>query len=108
MNWVAWIPPFFPFVHLLALLCLSSLLLHPSPSSSSSFPAGLFSPTALVIKLASSVGLLTLTATLIECLALYILPNKTNYREQIIDTSTVEMGRETAERKKKAEDPKAS
>ena len=61
-----------------------------------------------MIKLASSVGLLTLTATLIECLALYILPNKRNYREQIIDTSTVEMGREIAERKKKTEDPKAS
>ena len=52
--------------------------------------------------------MLTLTATLIECLALYILPNKRNYREQIIDTSTVEMGREIAERKKKTEDPKAS
>lgn len=71
-------------------------------------PLGVFSPTALVIKLASSVGLLTLTATLIECLALYILPNKQNYREQIIDASTVEMGREAAERKKRIQDPKAS
>ena len=71
-------------------------------------PLGVFSPTALVIKLASSVGLLTLTATLIECLALYILPNKQNYREQIIDVSTVEMGREAAERKKRIQDPKAS
>ena len=67
----------------------------------------MFSAVSLAIKLASSVGLLTLTATLIECLALYILPNKENYREQIIDATTVELGRE-AERIKKMQDPKAS
>jgi hypothetical protein len=59
---------------------------------------GKFSLSALVIKLASSVGLLTLTATMIECLALYILPGRQTYRDQIIDSTLLKRGEATMKR----------
>lgn len=53
---------------------------------------GMFSLSALLIRLVSGIGLLTLTATLTDTLALYILPNRKKYRKTIYDegTATVE------------------
>ena len=45
----------------------------------------MFSLSALVIRLASGIGLLTLTATLTDTLALYVLPNRRNYRKSVYE-----------------------
>ena len=43
----------------------------------------------LLLKLVSGMGLLTLTATVIDTLALYILPNRRKYRQSVYDESPV-------------------
>ena len=48
------------------------------------FP-GMFSLSALLIRLVSGVGLLTLTATVTDTLALYVLPNRTSYRRKMYE-----------------------
>ena len=49
--------------------------------------AGKFSSGNLVLQLVSVMGLLTLTATVIDIIALYIVPNKDNYRQYVFDES---------------------
>ena len=49
------------------------------------FHIGMFSLSALLIRLVSGVGLLTITATLTDTLALYVLPNRRKYRKTIYD-----------------------
>lgn len=44
---------------------------------------GMFSLSVLLIRLASGVGLLTVTATLTDTLALYVLPNRRKYRNYV-------------------------
>jgi len=51
-----------------------------------SFP-GQFSSSNLVLQLVSVMGLLTLTATVIDVIALYIIPNKDHYRQYVFDES---------------------
>jgi hypothetical protein len=46
---------------------------------------GVFSLSALLIRLVSGIGLLTLTATLTDSLALYVLPNRSNYRKRVYE-----------------------
>jgi len=48
---------------------------------------GQFSSANLVFQLVSVMGLLTLTATVIDVIALYIVPNKDNYRQYVFDES---------------------
>lgn len=59
---------------------------------------GMFSIGALLFKLSSGMGLLALAATIIDTLALYLLPNKGIYRNYVYETSQV-----INERKKKKE-----
>ena len=49
----------------------------------------MFSLPTLLLKLVSGMGLLTLTATVIDTLALYILPDKRRYRESVYDESPI-------------------
>ena len=53
------------------------------------FFAGKFSLTSLVIRLVSGMGLLTLTATIVDTLALYVLPDRFRYRSYVYETSPV-------------------
>ena len=53
------------------------------------FSLAMVSISALIMKLASVAGLLTLIATITDTLALYILPNKNTYREVVYDKSPV-------------------
>jgi hypothetical protein len=46
---------------------------------------GTFSFSALLLKLVSGIGLLTLTATIIDAVALYLLPNKDYYRRCVFE-----------------------
>ena len=48
---------------------------------------GQFSSANLVFQLVSVMGLLTLTATVIDVIALYIIPNKDSYRQYVFDES---------------------
>ena len=48
---------------------------------------GLFSLPTLLLKLVSGMGLLTLTATIIDALALYILPDRGRYRKSVYEES---------------------
>lgn len=50
---------------------------------------GKFSLVSLVIKLASGMGLLTLTATVVDTLALYVLPDRFRYRSYVYETSPI-------------------
>ena len=50
---------------------------------------GQFSLSSLIIKLASGMGLLTLTATIVDILALYVLPDRFRYRSYVYETSPV-------------------
>ncbi|CAB4028585.1 P2X receptor [Paramuricea clavata] len=50
---------------------------------------GKFSLASLVIKLVSGMGLLTLTATIVDTLALYVLPDRFRYRSYVYETSPV-------------------
>ena len=43
--------------------------------------AGSFSLASLLLKLVSAVGLLTLTATVVDLLAVYVLPDRTKYQQ---------------------------
>ena len=47
----------------------------------------MFSFSSLLLKLVSGVGLLTLTATIIDTVALYVLPNRMVYRKHVYDES---------------------
>jgi hypothetical protein len=49
---------------------------------------GMFSLSALLIRLASGIGLLTLTATVTDTLALYVLPNRRSYRRRVYEEAT--------------------
>ena len=49
------------------------------------FCVGMFSLSALLIRLASGIGLLTLTATVTDSLALYVLPNRKKYRRKVYE-----------------------
>jgi len=49
--------------------------------------SGHFSLPALLFHLVSGVGLLTLTATIVDILALYILPDKLRYRRFVYEES---------------------
>ena len=51
--------------------------------------AGMFSLPTLLLKLVSGMGLLTLTATVIDTLALYVLPDRRKYRKSVYDESPV-------------------
>lgn len=42
---------------------------------------------SLLLKLVSGVGLLTLTATIIDTIALYVLPNRMVYRRNVYEES---------------------
>ena len=55
---------------------------------------GKFSLASLVIKLVSGMGLLTLTATIVDTLALYILPDRFRYRGYVYETSPFAAGKE--------------
>ena len=55
----------------------------------SSVYAGVFSLPTLLLKLVSGMGLLTLTATILETLALYVLPDRGKYRKSVYDKSPV-------------------
>ena len=48
---------------------------------------GKFSLATLLVKIASGMGLLTLTATIVDTLALYILPDRLKYRSYVYETS---------------------
>ena len=48
---------------------------------------GLFSFSTLLLKLVSGIGLLTLTATVIDTIALHFLPNRAIYRQHVYDES---------------------
>jgi len=48
---------------------------------------GRFSLSSLLLQLASLMGLLTLTATIIDTIALYVIPNKEMYRQYVFDSS---------------------
>ena len=48
---------------------------------------GIPSPTTLILKLVSGVGLLTLAVTIIDTLTLYILPARRLYRQYVYDES---------------------
>jgi len=48
-----------------------------------------FSLPTLLLKLVSGMGLLTLTATILETLALYVLPDRGKYRKSVYDESPV-------------------
>lgn len=48
---------------------------------------GRFSLASLVIKLASGMGLLTLTASIVDTLALYVLPDRLRYRSYVYESS---------------------
>ena len=48
---------------------------------------GHFSLPNLLLQLVSLVGLLTLTATIIDTFALYLIPNKDIYRQYVFDSS---------------------
>ena len=50
-------------------------------------PPGIPSPTTLLFKLVSGVGLLTLAVTIIDTLTLYILPARRLYRQYVYDES---------------------
>ena len=50
----------------------------------------MFSLSALLLCLASGVGLLTLTATLTDTLALYILPDRRRYRKCVYEDELVD------------------
>ncbi|XP_032240708.1 P2X receptor E isoform X2 [Nematostella vectensis] len=50
---------------------------------------GRFSLPALLLKLVSGVGLLTLTATIVDTAALYLLPDRFQYREFVYEESPV-------------------
>ena len=50
---------------------------------------GHFSLSSLLLRLASGVGLLTLTATVVDILALYILPDKVRYRKYVYEESPI-------------------
>ena len=62
------------------LQCECTLL--PSPTS-----VGQLSLPTLLFKLVSGMGLLTLTATIIDGLALYVLPNRDKYRHWVYEES---------------------
>lgn len=49
--------------------------------------AGMFSFSTLLFKLASGMGLLALAATVIDVFALYLLPNRSRYREYVYEAS---------------------
>ena len=49
----------------------------------------MFSLPTLLLKLVSGMGLLTLTATILETLALYVLPDRGKYRKSVYDESPV-------------------
>lgn len=61
----------------------------------------MFSLPTLLLKLVSGMGLLTLTATILETLALYVLPDRGKYRKSVYDESPV-----LRELKKKGKDTK--
>ena len=48
---------------------------------------GMFSIPMLLLKLVSGMGLLTLTATVIDTLALYVLPARESYRRYVYEES---------------------
>lgn len=48
---------------------------------------GRFSLPNLLLQVVSLVGLLTLTATIIDTFALYLIPNKDIYRQYVFDSS---------------------
>lgn len=50
---------------------------------------GHFSLSSLLLRLASGVGLLTLTATVVDILVLYILPDKIKYRKCVYEESPI-------------------
>ena len=60
---------------------------------------GMFSLSTLLLKLVSGMGLLTLTATVIDTLALYVLPDRGKYRKSVYEESPV-LRRESKEDKK--------
>jgi hypothetical protein len=49
--------------------------------------AAMFSLPTLILKLVSGVALLTLTATITDTLALYLLPNRDTYRKMVYEES---------------------
>ena len=51
--------------------------------------SGHFSLPALLLHLVSGVGLLTLTATIVDILTLYILPDKLRYRRFVYEESPI-------------------
>ena len=59
-----------------------SLLLSLSPPLT-----GMFSIPTLLLRLVSGMGLLTLTATIIDIVALYLLPNRFTYRNHVYEES---------------------
>ena len=59
-----------------------------SPRPPTSCP-GMFSLPTLLLKLVSGMGLLTLTATIIDTLALYVLPDRGEYRKSVYEESPV-------------------
>ena len=63
---------------------------------------GMFSLPTLLLKLVSGMGLLTLTATVIDILALYVLPDRGKYRKSVYEESPVlkQLRRERKEDKK--------
>lgn len=54
-------------------------------SLTSSLSLAMFSLPALLLKLVSGMGLLTLTATIVDTLALYLLPNRLVYRRKVFE-----------------------
>ena len=46
---------------------------------------GMFSFSTLLLKLASGMGLITLTTTTIDCIALYLLPNRKKYYSRVFE-----------------------
>lgn len=51
------------------------------------FPAGRFSFPSFLLKLVAGVGLLTLTATIVDLAALYFLPDRFKYRQYVYEES---------------------
>ena len=48
---------------------------------------GMFSVGTLLLKLVSGMGLLTLTATVMDVLALYVLPSRNRYKRFVFEES---------------------
>ena len=51
----------------------------------------MFSLPTLLLKLVSSMGLLTLSATVIDLLALYVLPDRLKYRSTVYEQQSLNL-----------------